>query len=202
MSRPAFLIVLFVALLGCQARHAVREPSIGQILEQATLTGEEKTKLVLTVNKDKIIMLSKKIGYYSGVLSVPVTLTNNSPDTLKYVSMDCSSEDIYYSNNITIVETDTFYCFKNWQIIKILPPGKSITTSVLFIKGKEFSPENRSFRVGMKLQKSTSIADNYNITILTDAARVWLMGATTIWSDEIEWPTFMLLPKKVSKNYW
>src|ERR1700756_2567220 len=64
------------------------------------------------------------IKHESKMLSVRVTLTNNTSDTLKYVGWNCSWQNDYLSNNDKwkIVVN---LCFQNWYQVYQIPPHQS-----------------------------------------------------------------------------
>lgn len=156
---------------------------VDKILGLDTLTAMDRMHFVLRVNNDKIAIVNDKNGNYNGTLSAQVTLTNYSPDTLKYMSMDCSWEDIYRSdNNGIVLYADHSRCFKNGPVEKIVPPWQSTTVTLHFIKSLKFSAANRLFRIGMRVQKAIKWQPFVALNLIRGAP------ANTIWSDQIEWP--------------
>jgi hypothetical protein len=60
---------------------------------------------------------------------IPVTLTNNSGDTLKYLSMSCSWQD-FYSVSDNRLQVEIAECDKNIPRIISLPPKSSMTVKL------------------------------------------------------------------------
>ena len=111
---------------------------------------------------------------------IPVTLTNNSNDTLKYIGMSCSWWDIYEIDNsqINILQLNEIYYKNGPAIITIAPNTSSVVNLPIgWIKGQTKTTE---FRIGMILQK---YIDNKQIIDFSK-----LETNNIIWSNEVTIP--------------
>ena len=100
----------------------------------------------LTAEKGKYI----KFGA-ARYLIVPVTLTNNTNDTLKYAGMSCSREDLYRidSKSLAFVGTE---CDKNVPVLLKLNPHSSTQTQLkLKISADPSSFAEMKYRIGFNL---------------------------------------------------
>ena len=82
----------------------------------------ESNKLSLVVGVD-----SRNVNN----LSLKVTLINNTSDTVKYISMDCSWQESYRINSDKW-EIDISICYKNGRVIISLPPHQR-TSKILYL---------------------------------------------------------------------
>jgi hypothetical protein len=132
----------------------------------------DTSKYVLTIKQGKY----EKVGTQTFLL-VPTTLTNNSPDTLKYLSTTCSWREFYRVDNdkISIKRVD---CKKNKPIMLTLAPYKSVDTEIELVIAQTISKVK--FKIGMNLLK----IENENN--LLDVFREKQKTKNIIWSNAIE----------------
>jgi hypothetical protein len=178
MKKILLLLILSVAIKTfCSAQNKVH-----------LLTAAEKRNYVLSIDQTKIANSSeeglnyppydcKKYRY----MSIPLKLTNNSNDTLKYITMSCSWQDIYGTNSKNI-EVLMSACDKNVLTKKMLRPHKSMITyiPIRIIKMARWS--NTNFKVSMNVCRDMG-QNSFGIEML-DLSVV----ANNIWSNEVKLP--------------
>jgi hypothetical protein len=111
----------------------------------------------------------------------PLTLTNNSNDTLKYIVMSASWWDLYSLDNQNFaLAADWWNVFKNGQQIMVLPPHQAATKSIAIITQKSYY-RGQKLRIAMSLQRLGFELPNLKMPVLQ------LMPKTTnlIWSNEV-----------------
>jgi hypothetical protein len=142
----------------------------------------EKNK---TDAKHKQLVFTAQVGNWSkenniNVLSVNTTLTNNSPDTISYITMSCSWQEIYTTDTRKL-GVDQSACGKNIpKLIKIPPHQKEEARLLLWTKGTPGQVQGLKFRIGVNLV----IAKNY-----TEMFSKWEeLGKmkNVIWSDTLK----------------
>jgi len=150
---------------------------------KAKLTIEDRKNYILTIDKwqikkpyDTTLIASKEKFSFT---KIPVRLTNNSKDTLRYITMSCSWEDIYTSNTKRIIILSG-PCDKNIPTIAILPPhqSKNVYLPVIF---KKSDTSVKVFKIGINLQKQDKLG-NYNSVDLDSNIK------NLIWSNEVHIP--------------
>jgi hypothetical protein len=135
-------------------------------------------------NRDYTLKASAgKFLYRDGVKTffVPVTLTNNTGDTLKYISMSCSWYEFYHLNNPNL-HYQYWGCDKNIPVLLKLAPHESKQVE-LEIVGKKRENKFVKFKVGIDLIKS----DERQYLDYFSVNRSGKVKANTVWSNEIEW---------------
>ncbi len=126
--------------------------------------------------KAKAGLWNKTDSFY--YLSIKTTLINNSPDTIRYVNMSCSSNIIYEieTNKLNIYYKE---CDKNYPKVYILLPYQT-EQNILQARTQE-TPNNlqkEKFRVGFNYVPDKYIEDENLGEILS-------MHKRLIWSDTI-----------------
>jgi hypothetical protein len=87
------------------------------------------------------------------ITNCPLTLTNNTDDTLKYAGMAASWWDIYAIDNKNFsLAADYWNVFKNGPTIYVLPPHQSATRNIKIIASKDYF-RGEKLRIIMRLQK-------------------------------------------------
>jgi hypothetical protein len=152
------------------------------------LTKEDRKNYTLSIDQHKITKSYTTLRYAANdehtVVSIPSKFTNNSNDTLRYMSMSCSWWDFY---QITIKGTDFWSnsdCTKNIPQKIMVPPHTSLITLVQIIYKKGSIATGTKFKIGMSLQKFVSWKQPY------DADTYLLRPETSnlIWSNEVKIP--------------
>lgn len=111
---------------------------------------------------------------------VPVTLTNNSKDTLKFGLMSCSWQDYYHVSNskLRIELTD---CDKNIPIIISLGPGQTFKKDVRLIIPQTLDASKVEFKMGLSVIKLQGLLD------VLDKDDELKAPKNIVWSNVIEW---------------
>jgi hypothetical protein len=177
------LVVLFIILNGfCHAQES--SPTL------KPLTAIERRNYVITIDQNKVsktkfIPANSKYNYYGKtVLFVPVVLTNNSNDTLKYLTMSCSWEEFYTvdKNNFAAIPIEP--CDKNIPKELTLAPHKSVSIKVPVIKIQN----GKKFKIGMILIKQRNANNLFNLFNIEIAQSQNKKDNNVIWSNPIELP--------------
>jgi len=131
-----------------------------KILISITLIILLGTSFNLVPTKDKILSLTAQIDKRSSdTLFVTVTLTNNSPDTVRYITWDCTWRKVYKTNSDkwTILSSD-YTCFKNGHIEIKIPPFKSETKELELIKTSGIvKSKSSNFKIGFNFMTNISL---------------------------------------------
>jgi len=129
-------------------------------------TLDVKTKQVFIVGSQKY-------------LTATVKLTNNTSDTLKYLSWSCSFQ-MFYLIKSEALKMAGYKCTKNIPVVLILPPNKSDTVN-LTLKVNEGYTKPIKYTIGMQLVKNEG--DN-----LRDQLLYKPMKCVIIWAAEATSP--------------
>ena len=113
----------------------------------STLGQVDTSKYVLTIKQGKY----EKVNNQTYLL-VPTTLTNNTNDTLKYLSMSCSWQEFYYVDNDKM-SVEQIICTKNGQIMLTLLPHKSVEKEIKLVIEQTISTSKLKFKIGFSLLK-------------------------------------------------
>lgn len=117
-------------------------------------------------------------------LSVKVTLVNNTADTVKYMSMNCSWQDFYsIDNDRWVIFGDL--CCKNGPEIRSIPPYQT-ETSMLKLERVFGSVASKSsmFRIGFRFVPPPLPLQQIPVKLEKSKP-----NATIIWSNEV-WARF------------
>jgi hypothetical protein len=115
------------------------------------------------------------------VTHCPVTLINNSKDTLKYMAMSASWWDLYALDNKNFeLAADPWDVYKNETEVLTVPPYQSRTRSIPIITYKGYY-RGQKLRIGMSLQRPGFELPDLKMSVLE------LKPKTTnlIWSNEV-----------------
>jgi hypothetical protein len=110
-------------------------------------------------------------------------LTNNTNDTLKYISMSCSWWDIYRISNNNIGSFSSV-CEKNIPVVINLPPHQTskINFPLKITKAKDV--RGQKFRIGMNVVVYKSWSQVWNSSVWDKLSS----GNNLIWSNEVMIP--------------
>lgn len=113
-------------------------------------------------------------------LAVQVTLTNNSADTIRYVTWDCSWQESYTIDNDKwkiYVE----YCFKNGHKTVAIPPYKTETSTLELTRVYGYRKSgNADFKIGFHcIPPPETLID---LTVKPDKQKI---TGYTIWSNTV-----------------
>ena len=109
----------------------------------------------------------------------PLTLTNNTNDTLRYAGMSVSWWDIYALDNKDFsLAADYWNVFKNGPMVYVLPPHQSVTRNIKIITYKDYC-RGETIKIAMHIQKVVHIPKVGDIkSIRSDSNFI-------IWSNEV-----------------
>lgn len=105
---------------------------------------------------------------------------NNSNDTLKYVNMSCSSDEIFSTNTDRVV-LFRHGCEKNVLEVHSVPPHQSENIRIVLVVGKRSKGKER-IRVGMCL---VLVKKNNSWPSFEDISQ---HRGETIWSNKVQIP--------------
>jgi hypothetical protein len=155
----------------------------------------DRKRFIVSINQGDVKQMKDTVCYYGGNMHrclyavVPVTLGNQSADTLKYINMWCSWLDVFRSDrdNVKLLPSAIMEeCWKNSPAIyKVAPYQRTVFhIPVYFVtdmdKRKLFT--QKAFKIGMSLYKYVEGAQ------LPVDIRALTLGRETdnvIWSNEI-----------------
>jgi hypothetical protein len=143
------------------------------LLANLAFTGDKLKDYVLEVKTIRVV--EQKEEKY---LIATVKLTNNTADTLKYLSMTCSYEEFYLLKSKTL-RLAGYECDKNVPKTVTIPPHKSDSVGLKFkVPGDGKQPIK--YKVGLMLVKNEG--DNL-LKLLYHKP----MKHITVWSDEVSY---------------
>ena len=147
------------------------------ILLFSSLTFSQTAKTncyILTIKKGKILKDRKKTYW-----SIPLTLTNDSKDTLRYFSMSCSWQDFYSVDNKQI-QIETALCDKNIPTILILAPWQKRTVAIRLLISNSMETSELKFKIGLNLIKASKTQNPFDFDFKKEQQKKNL-----IWSNRI-----------------
>jgi len=131
---------------------------------------------IITKERENSTLYKEKVPF----IPIHLKLTNNSSDTLRYMSMSCSWLD-YYQFNIKGLNIWDEGCSKNIPRILTVLPHRSVIFYMPVMYEKNRIVPNLHFKIGMSLQKYISRQQ-------PDNAYTYLLRSETsnlIWSNEV-----------------
>jgi|GEM_PF-1100857 len=151
------------------------------------LTKEDRKQYVFSIDQNAIkkahdttIFNNKEL-----VINIPLKFTNYSNYTLKYLGMDCSWLDYFFTDNKSI-EFVRQICFKNEPCVNTILPHHTIRITIPIVLKRNVKIIDRKFRIGMSLQKYIDHNDSWDF----DPFKYFLRVETSnmIWSNQIQLP--------------
>lgn len=144
------------------------------------LSADERKHYTLNVDETKIIEAAKSEYSYlkEKVFTIPVTVHNNSNESLKYYSMSCSWDEFYHidNKNLALVGTP---CDNNIPT-EVTVPAHTVHTDIIAFSCKNNSLKNPlRFRVGVNINKNV-------IDDLFDGYDEELRMYNIVWSNEAQ----------------
>lgn len=116
-------------------------------------------------------------------IHIATTLTNPTSDTLHFVSMSCSYEDMFVTNTTSFEVTSRFDCYKNIPVVTTVPPHTKLDQFILIRPAsKKVNVLSSKVKVGMYYiipQKE----NGFNGIIEQYENR---QSAKILWSEEID----------------
>jgi len=149
------------------------------------LTANERKLYTVTADESKISKAAKgEYSYIKGklfhgkVFHIPVTVHNNSKETLKFYSMTCSWQEFYHIDNKDI-EVLMPPCESNTPT-EVVVPAHSFHTEIIAFTCKKNSLKNpKHFRVGLNITKNASDDPFYSYN---EERRLY----NVVWSNEAQ----------------
>jgi hypothetical protein len=151
------------------------------------LSEKDKKDYILNVDQNAIKTPNDTVifGKKYRVFSLPVKFTNYSKDTLKYLTMDCSWLDSYFTSNNRI-EFVRQICFKNEPYVKIILPHQTWSVYIPIILNNDQNNFHRNFRIGISLQKFIKRSQLFDFDPFIYMLRP--VTSNMIWSNEVVAP--------------
>jgi len=135
-----------------------------------------KPNYILSIDDDKMV---KGKGKHGEFVTFPLSLTNNTNDTLKFFTMTCSWEDIYKTDNMNL-SFPWHRCDSNFPTIEEVAPHKSFILNMVVLIDQNI--KNNKFRLGMYLYK------DYDKHFMEDRSPHKLNEANLLWSNQVSIP--------------
>lgn len=134
-------------------------------------------------SKDYTLYAYTRLVYTKGTktyLVANVRLTNNTADTLRYLSWSCSYWEFYMVKSKRLTGFDKI-CLRNLPCLKVLPPHRSDSVSLTYTVIAARSADPIKYKIGMEIAKDEG--DNGKNQLLHRP-----MKYTIIWADEVKYP--------------
>lgn len=127
-----------------------------------------------------------------GVIYISTTLFNPTNDTVKFISMTCSYEDMFTTNTDTFKIQSRYDCYSNYPTVVTLPPNAKTDRYIMITRThKGRSIDTSTLKVGMYYLPYQKDANSDDIINLYDHRK----NAAIIWSDELD------LKRLYNRNY-
>ncbi|MDP9080888.1 MAG: hypothetical protein M3O71_26005 [Bacteroidota bacterium] len=156
----------------------------------APLTNADRKKYVLSVDQQKITKpeTTKSKVYLNEMFStIVVKLSNNSSDSLKYVTMSCSWMDNFITNNLKFA-IGVCDCDSNFPDVKIIPPHKTAFFTIRILYKKRLATRDNHFKIGMLIVKD--LKENQPIDFISEYFSQKKYMANMIWSNPVKIPQY------------
>ena len=194
MEKPKqFIVVVLLILSNFQISNVLAQADIGKVPQPMFYRLTSQDKLNYTLTAGSAIKIKRDTFLYKftpndfrvkqqkqDCLIIPVKLTNNSSDTLKYIGMSCSWWDIYQTDNpqVSILEPN-IECYKNGLTVLEIAPNHSVVVNIP-VGYEDEQTKGNHFKIGMILEK---YIENKQIVELNkfDTNNI-------IWSNEVTIP--------------
>jgi hypothetical protein len=125
-----------------------------------------------------VVPIKDDINKSSGKIHLSATLSNNTKDTLKFLTMSCMWDIIYSTNNSNIEMAGAIACDKNIPILITVPPLKTYQTAFYVVIKP--SPLKQKFKIAIHLNNINSLFDFHGLDFFSrDTTKV-----KVIWSNE------------------
>lgn len=145
------------------------------------LTEADRKLMSVTVDEKEISKPIAIVNYNHKkvqLIQMPVTVRNNSNNTLSYFSMTCSWDEFYHVNNNKF-SIEIQPCDKNFPRNIIIAPHGYHTQLVFIIYEKKYIKKGETFEVGVNINKNVPVdVDNYDE----------LTRYNLVWSNEVSLP--------------
>ncbi|MEO3404414.1 hypothetical protein AAFN85_10950 [Mucilaginibacter sp. CAU 1740] len=183
MTKPYLLGILLLVILGISGYYFLARPRSPVKNVSIPKHGDGKYVLYIdqsTITKPKDTSIYK---YETRFIISGVSLTNNTNDTLKYISMSCSWWDIYHISDSSLGFL-TLGCDKNVPQGVEIPPHQTRDMTFVLDVGKTTDVSGKKFKVGMNMVKYKSpeqVWDDLLFNKLADQHNL-------LWSNEVSIP--------------
>jgi hypothetical protein len=149
------------------------------------LTNKEKRGYTLKIDESAIKRPHDTVIFKKKCLVTYISLkfVNSLDDTLKYMSMDCSWLDCFFTNN-SHIGFGKQLCYKNGPIVKSIAPHGSENIYIPIVVNKGLNFHNQKFRIGISLQKFIDRKQSTEFNLFTLLLRP--ETSNLIWSNEVE----------------
>jgi hypothetical protein len=186
MKKPKLLItILTFIFLYCHSANLLGQDQTSKLTHPFSypLIQLDKNSYTLTVGqpikiKQDTVLYKMTPNNYKikqekqSYITVPVTFTNNTDDTLEYVGMSCSWWDIYTTNNAEInILQPKDNCYKNGPTVTKLAP--KISSVVYLSIAYPVHVNTSSVRIGMIFKKHTNGKNDIYIPAVQKSNVIW-----------------------------
>ncbi|MDB5091292.1 MAG: hypothetical protein JWR09_5286 [Mucilaginibacter sp.] len=124
----------------------------------APLTDADRKNYVISIDQQELRppqMSNPGVATTRYYMNVDLRITNNSNDTLKYLSMWCSWSDILKTDNPKLHISGN-YCSSDHPEVKMVLPHRADTYKLFVVLKKEAVVAGTPFKVGMSIYKFKS----------------------------------------------
>jgi hypothetical protein len=146
-----FLLLPLTLLVAYEAISLTRPMFLGD----TCTTGADTLNYILNISESQLTLLKDTVfnGKKCLITHCPLTLINNSNDSLKYMAMSSSWWDLYTLDNKNFAFAEDYWnVFKNGPEVLVLPPHQPANKSIPIITYKNYY-RGEKVRIAMSLQR-------------------------------------------------
>lgn len=165
ISKPAAIQLLFVltALYSCHSKDK---------------TGIARQELQLTASLGGVNYQDT-----TSTIHIATTLFNPTKDTLSFVTMRCSYEDLFLTDTSTFIVHSRYDCYSNYPIVIAIPPGEKLDQYIMVKPtSKNIKIEDHQLKIGMYLLIPEKEKGFQGIIEQYESRK----NAKVIWSNELD----------------
>ncbi|MGV9013674.1 MAG: hypothetical protein ACOH13_13865 [Flavobacteriales bacterium] len=186
-----YLLFAYVPALFLSSCQGDPQSKVNTWIELIAETGASTASDVATVDRPSAaetdVQLTARLGGISyldtaRIVHIATTLYNPSSDTVRFISMDCSYEDMFLvGGNDNYVIRSRYDCFKNWAIVQVLPPKTYLDQFIQIAPlDKNTRGHHGRLKIGMFWLVPTTNQDIFSAYMHRKES------AQVIWSNELD----------------
>ena len=181
-----FVLIVLISLICNACTHAPKQSKKRDL---------SKKGYVLSIDQDKIEGPRDTVvnGKDYEFAVVPLVLSNFTKDTLKYVNMTCSWDEIFTFNKKS-ASINGWSCDANFSTVYSIAPRKSYTYRIPVLIEKAAITNNYTFRIGLYLFKYSESGGFGEFDTFLDSKNLAsprpkkMVYKNIIWSNEVTIP--------------
>jgi hypothetical protein len=146
MKRNFLMLLAAVTIISWQGKPAQ---------SYAPLTDADRKNYIVSIDQQELRppqMSNPGVATSRYYMNIDLKITNNSSDTLKYLSMWCSWSDILKTDNSKLHISGN-YCSADHPEVKMILPYKTDTYKLFVVLKREAVVAGTPFKIGMSIYK-------------------------------------------------